>query len=208
MKKLKIVLGIINMARKPEDYARVVRFREILRAQGYFQFGVDSLLNNEQTKKIMKDKPLLSWKQFNEERLLAMGPGTLGYEFIQFLKKHNLQALDYTWDPKLTDEEYLIRRVVQTHDLWHVILGYSTSELDEIEINSFMLAQMFWPPAGFYLGGYILRQMFKQPLSVVDVVSVIARGWYRGKAAKPFFAVEWENQFERPVSEIRKELVV
>jgi len=208
MKTLTILIGLFRLARNPSDYVSVENFREILRRYNYFAICVQKVNELSETKAIMNAKPMLNWNSLNFETFEKLPPETLGYQFRKFLQKSHLQPLNYSRDTTLSDEEFLIRRVVQTHDIWHVVLGYETDELGEIGINSFALAQIGWPPAGFYIGGYTLKQMLKAPHKVSEVISVVAEGWRRGRAARPLFAVHWETQFQRPVAEIRKELGV
>lgn len=208
MKYFRILFGLIQMARKPSDYSRVERFREVLRRYGYFSPGLKKVNELSESRALMKAQPLINWNALEFKNFKNFPPETLGYQMATFLEKAQLSPLDYSRDSLLSDEEFLIRRVVQTHDIWHVVLGYPTDELGEIGINSFMLAQIGWPPAGFYLGGYLLRQMLKAPENVAHVVQVIAEGWKRGNSTKPLFSVYWETQLHRPLAEIRNELGV
>jgi ubiquinone biosynthesis protein Coq4 len=156
----------------------------------------------------MDDKPLLDWDAIGLDRLGALPEGSLGRAYVEFLRANRLGVLRYASDPNLTDEEFFLRRVVQTHDLWHVVLGFATDPVGELGINAFMLAQLAWAPAGFYIGGYLLRQMLSRPGDAIAIVRSVADGWTLGQSARPLFAVRWETQLERSLEELRRELGV
>lgn len=195
------------MAQKPADYNRVVKFREVLRRYKYFEPGVLKVNSEAATIGLMSKKPLLDWTAVGYPNFKNLPKESLGFQFAKYMEANQLSLLDYSKDADLNDEEYYIRRVVQTHDVWHVVLEYPTTEVGELGINSFMLAQIGWPPAGFYIGGYILRQMLKAPHTVPEVIASVSEGWRRGRLANSFFAVAWETQFNRPLIDIRRELL-
>jgi ubiquinone biosynthesis protein COQ4 len=195
----RILLGVLYLARKPTDYRRIEGFREILRRYGYFDAGVARVKLSERDRKILQEKPLIDWPNVDLDRLRRLPTETLGYQLMMFLERNGLDVLTYERDSTLNEVEFFIRRIVQTHDIWHVVLGYRTDVLSELELNSFMLAQIDWPPAGFYISAYLFRTMLTSPSEAKKVIHVVSRGWNRGLNLTSLFAVRWEDHLERPL---------
>ena len=49
--------------------------------------------------------------------------------------------------------------------------------------------------------------LFRQD-RISHLFKAVVEGWGRGQAAHPFFAVRWEEQWDRPLAEVRRELGV
>lgn len=151
-------------------------------------------------------------------------PGTLGAAYRHHMIENDLSP-DYFQTPLVPqgvkdadDFAYARLRFYQTHDVWHAVTGYPTSVLGEVGI------------VGFYLG-HFEAHMGDRAASAIGFSAILAStmllhaalfrqdrithfyralfdGWTRGRGSKPFFAVRWEEQWDRPLADIRHELGV
>jgi ubiquinone biosynthesis protein COQ4 len=156
--------------------------------------------------------------------LAVHAPGTLGAAYRHHMVENDLSpdyfekpsAIEGTKDAE--DFAYARLRFYQTHDIWHAVTGYPTSVLGEVAIVGFYLghfeAHMGDRAAsaiGFsaILAGTMLLHaaLFRQD-RITHFYRALFDGWTRGRAARPFFAVRWEEQWDRPLEEIRQELAV
>lgn len=157
-------------------------------------------------RKMFENKFCFDESNLNLSALKKLPAGTLGYEYTRFLENNKLDPVFYSPEEISTDEGYFIRRTLQTHDIWHVVLGINTDELDEMKLQLVMYAQLRWPNAVFFLAGYIFRLLFTSRKKVPELLDAITAGWILGRKLPPLFGEHWEAQWSRPLSEIRDEL--
>jgi ubiquinone biosynthesis protein COQ4 len=208
IKIIRILWRLVQMARHPTDFQRTMNFRDILREYGYFEPCVQRMQKDVATQAIMRDRPILNWTEAELSKMRQLPADTLGRQYIGLLDSAGLDALSYERELTVTDTEYFLRRVSQTHDLWHVVLGYDTSALGEFAVNAFMMSQMEWPSFAFYLGGSMFKAMFSNPSEVPSIIQAVSEGWVKGKALPPFFGVRWEELLDQPLEAVRRQLGV
>lgn len=204
--KLRILWAMIRLARSPTDYRNVEFFRIALADAGMFKKSVQYIERDPEVGKTMLARPQLPPDFPNLPYLRSLNQNTLGYQFALFVDKYQLDPQFFAEVETDSKEGYFQRRMLQIHDLHHVVLGQGTDALGELYLQGFFLAQDLWPPAPFFMGGYLVRQMFTDLSQVPAVMSVISEGWRLGKAARPLFAVDWEAQCERPLEDVRESL--
>jgi ubiquinone biosynthesis protein Coq4 len=141
-------------------------------------------------------------------RLLALLPeGSLGREYARLMIDHKL---DPNFFPKvdLTDEtHYVMLRLRQTHDLWHVITGFGVDVKGELGLQAFGLAQLHNPLSVALIAGGLLRGL-REPDGLDPNMGEVTRGWQMGRVAKQLFAQKWDKGWDKPVKIWREELQV
>lgn len=150
--------------------------------------------------------------------LEAYPKGSLGRVYHDHMIENDLRP-DYFEPIDASDDFAFSRlRMYQTHDLWHVVTGYPTSTLGELAIVGFYLGQYdrtmgdrAGPAATFSAilsGSLLLHAAMLRQDRITHFYRALNDGWARGREAEPFFAVRWEEMWERPIGEIRAELGV
>ncbi len=145
------------------------------------------------------------------QNLKECQPGSLGYTYyhqivdngleFEILKTHQLVQINGVTD-------YSGRRVLQTHDLWHVVTGYTTDGLDEIALQAFQLAQLGSPFSSNLLAMLMTRAALLNPQMIPYFMQAISEGWQHGRSSCPFLPIRWENFWNSPVEELRHKLQI
>jgi len=204
--KIQILWLMLRMALKPGDILLIEKIRKALSKAGMFKDSVQYIERDPEARKTLLERPLLPADWLDLAYLRSLNEDTFGHQFARFVDKHQLDP-HFSVDADMNSMEgYLHRRIPQIHDMLHVVLGQETDPLGELHLQAFLLAQVLWPMAPFLIGGWLLREMFRDLSQVPSVMSVISEGWRLGKIAKPLFAVTWETQWERPMDELRASL--
>jgi ubiquinone biosynthesis protein COQ4 len=134
--------------------------------------------------------------------LAALPEGTLGHAYATFLKGHGLTPEIFDGSPAGITEprrSYIVQRMRQTHDLWHVVTGCETDPASEVALQAFTFAQVRTPGNALLALFGALRIMRERPGVVRDAIAL-----YRaGKRANwlPVFA--WEDHWATPLAEVR-----
>jgi ubiquinone biosynthesis protein COQ4 len=139
------------------------------------------------------------------EALKLLPPGTLGREYAEFVTQNGFDPDFYRKMDAKDISSYLLLRLRQTHDIWHVITGFDVRVPDEIGLKAFELAQTRRPVAGVLVAGGFIKA-FLSSTDVNITLASIGRGYRMGLQARPLLAQKWEDQWEKPLQELRTEL--
>jgi len=104
--------------------------------------------------------------------------------------------------------DYLNARILQCHDLWHIVGGYQTTALHEVAISAFQLAQFGHHYSSMFLGMVLTRIAFEQPEGGAIILPTILTAWTHGRRTPPLLGVDWEAVWSRPLADVRKTLGV
>ncbi|HEY9906116.1 MAG TPA: Coq4 family protein [Thermosynechococcaceae cyanobacterium] len=139
--------------------------------------------------------------------LLQYPEGSLGYVYAHHMKQAGFQPFESAIAVD-SDTRYVENRWQQTHDIWHIITGFDVSEIGEIGLQAFYLAQFQLPLASLLIANALISVTLFQPSQLSPLLAAIAQGWQMGRIAKPLIAQRWEEAWEKPVAVWRAELNV
>ncbi len=134
--------------------------------------------------------------------LAALPVGTLGRAYADFLNSRGLTPDIFENPPdNISSPEmaYVIQRLRQTHDLWHVVTGYDTDPASEVALQAFTFGQLRAPSSGILaLLGTLRGSQLKR-----DLVVNVLRALRLGARAEKLAAFPWEDHWDKPLSEVR-----
>ena len=131
---------------------------------------------------------------------------TLGYQWADLLEKNHLQAKFFVNEDHDDDRTYLINRLHDTHDIWHIVLGFDTSEPGESGMNAFTYAQAYSPTTCLLMAAKLVRAIQMDEKQRRTMMANIARGYRLGLSLEPFLAVAWEEHWDQPVQLLRQQV--
>lgn len=152
-------------------------------------------------------------RRFTLEALARCPAGSLGGAF------HSL-IVDNGFDLEVLDREalgldelppplgYLNARILQCHDLWHIVGGYETTALHEVAISAFQLGQFGHHYSSMFLGMVLTRVAFERPEGGPLILDTILSAWAHGRRTPPLLGVNWPAVWNLPVAEVRAKLGV
>lgn len=163
----------------------------------------EGVFDTDEGRALMATRPHLADVDMDEMRALPLG--SLGRAWVDFLDNHNLsieltkQPTPYTEDP---DSAYVLHRIRQSHDLWHVLLGLGVRGHEEVLVHAFSLAQTGLPASiAIIFFGALKHMVGERRWSVLR--HDVRRAYERGRHAKPLLAVHWETHMHRGLDEVR-----
>lgn len=142
---------------------------------------------------------------YDIQKLNELPDGTLAKSYANHMISQNLQPNFYKNIPVVNDSTYIMMRMRETHDLWHILTGFNTTVPGELGLQAFMFAQLHTPFAPIVICGRSLVSVFKKPDEVVEVFENVSKGWQMGRKAKPIFGLDWEKNWAKPVNQLREE---
>ena len=91
------------------------------------------------------------------------------------------------------------------HDLFHVLTGFDTTPLGEVRVVSFTVAQTPAPYPAMIIASRPLQMVLYQPQLLPPVMDAITEGWALGRKARSLLDVHWEEYWESPLADLRRE---
>jgi ubiquinone biosynthesis protein Coq4 len=173
--------------------------------------GFDAMaLGNPSADEMLEDRYLSPTP--DADYLATLPDGSLGKEFERYLTNNGLDAnllresaFIQAHAERGEDVGYLAERGFQLHDLFHVLTGFDTTPLGEVRVVSFTVAQIPAPYPAMIIATRPLQMVLYKPELLPAVMDAITQGWALGRRAKPLMQVHWEDFWERPLAELRRE---
>ena len=210
MKKIwwtfKLIGYFIRISISPTDTTAALGMGECLYDLGFVKEMSASLVANKECAQVILERKLMN--RFDLLALQKLAPGTLGRCYADHMLSLGLNP-DF-FKPMLVtnDSSFSMLRLRQTHDLWHVLLGFDTSVPGEIGLQSFYFAQLRAPIAPFLVGGSLLGASFRRRETLLPIFESIIKGWHMGLKAKSIYPFDWEAHWETPLKDLRASLDV
>jgi ubiquinone biosynthesis protein COQ4 len=202
---LKIVSGFIAFVNNPNQTEAVFDIADGLRHTDLYQQYLEHAHSQPAVAQIIQERyfpPLPDMEKF-----LKYPQESLGYHYAAEMKRTGLQPDFYRKLDVKDDYSYIVMRLRQTHDIWHVITGFGTDFAGEIGLQAFTFAQTRSPLSVTLLAGTIVFAL-KSSISLNPLVEKMQKGWQMGESAKPFLAQKWEEGWEKPLSEWKADLKI
>ena len=99
---------------------------------------------------------------------------------------------------------YLNTRILQMHDVWHLVAGYETTASHEIAISAFQLAQFGHNYSAMFLAVVTTISCTLQPAGFGILMQLIAEAWRHGREAPAFMDIHWEAEWNNRIDAIRE----
>ncbi|GAA5826847.1 hypothetical protein JCM11251_002917 [Rhodosporidiobolus azoricus] len=158
---------------------------------------------------ILRERPRITEASIDVEKLGQLPDGTFGKAYFDWLKRNRVtpDTRDpVRYIPKPT-HAYIMQRYRESHDFYHVLLGFGVSLPAELVVKWFELANFGLPVA--FLSGLF------GPLRIDDG-GERSRLWKTygpwalraGGRAECLIGVYWEKEWETPIKELRERLGV
>lgn len=97
------------------------------------------------------------------------------------------------------------RRILQLHDIWHLVAGYGFTGAGEVAISGFQLAQFGQNYSTRFLAVVATMAAVQSPQFADLLLDVICDGWRHGRQTRELIAVPWHLRIVEPIASIRAE---
>ena len=167
----------------------------------------ERLLRREEGRRMLSERPSLQDKTLDLGALERLPEGTLGREFARYFRDNKISPFETTLEIK-TNVDFIGKRYRETHDLLHVLTGYGTDVVGEMELQAYALGNLGIHTARLILLVGTLGQLKERP-SGSELSLYLRRLWsayHRGRASQLFLDFWFEDHWETPVATLRARL--
>jgi ubiquinone biosynthesis protein Coq4 len=196
--------GFVSLMRDPAQTDSVFDVEDGLRHTKAAQLAVEYAKSKPGVTEIFAERYLASPPDI--AALQKLPEDSLGHAYATYLTESGFDPNFYRKVEIEDDITYMFMRLRQTHDIWHVVTGFDCDVNAELGLKAFEIAQVHRTLAAMLIAGGLLRTLLKTPEMLDGLLEQIAIGYRMGARAKPFLAQKWEEHWEKPLAEWRKEL--
>ena len=153
---------------------------------------------------LLAERPALHRGSVDLDLLRKLEGGTVGRAYAQYYADNEILPFESPYEVR-NDGDYLMKWYRETHDLHHIVTGYGTDPVGEMELQAFALGNLGFRHALFILAlTAVLR-----PLGIAPVWTYWSRlraAYRRGKRTRNLFSVRYERYFGETVETLRADL--
>ena len=159
---------------------------------------------SEAGRKLLRERPSIDSSAVDYAALQALPASTLGGAYARTLQREQLDPDLFQAPPGLPAElAYVAKRIRQSHDLWHVLTGLSTSIPHEIALQAFTEVQIDSNTSRLIVrvGQLYFGRRFPEVRALVKQ--------YRGLGQRAVYLLEvrWEDYWEHDLVDLRRRLL-
>jgi ubiquinone biosynthesis protein COQ4 len=193
-----------QLGKDPTQLERVFEIGEAVNAK-ILPRVIDAIKNDPEVKRLFDERPRIDTKHVDFDWLETLPDGTLGREYVRFMRANKIDP-DVFPKPNVSDERvaYMMTRIRQTHDLWHVLANYKPDLEGEIILQAFSFAQLR-SPLSFLL---VMMATLRHRGKISGFFGKIRDGYRRGKATRKLASFYWEDHWTESLVDLREKLGV
>jgi ubiquinone biosynthesis protein COQ4 len=196
--------AIVRVLGDSTKTSEILRVGE-LTGQPRFRRLLAELAGSPEGQRLLAERPELVSERVDHARLRRLPATSLGGAYVRHLDDNGLVADASFTATELVDDPdiaYLMRRVRQSHDVWHTLLGLGIAGHEEVLIHCFTYAQLRQPVSALIvLLGSMKHLVLERRWAALRHSTLEA---YRaGRAAAPLLTVFWEDLWEQPLERVR-----
>jgi ubiquinone biosynthesis protein Coq4 len=189
----------------PEETEQVLVFSNLANAGGRRDERLGFFYDDPRGARLFAEKRTIDSTTVDLDAFEQLPEGTLGHAYAKFMMAHDLTPNVFDGPPEDVRDEraaYVIQRMRQTHDLWHVVTHCETDPAGEIALQAFTFAQVKAPSSAILAAVGTLRSL-RHTREVLRDAHALYR---RGLAAQPLVLFPWEDYWATPLTEVRRML--
>jgi ubiquinone biosynthesis protein Coq4 len=188
----------------PEKTEQVLVF-SIYANAGSMPKRIHRFFASEQGQRLYGERRMIDSVSIDLGALATLPSDTLGYAYAHFLRSRGLTPAVFDKPPSEVSDprmQYVVQRLRQTHDLWHVVTGHDTDPASEVALQAFTFAQVRAPSSAILATVGTLRGLRQRPTLVRHVLGSL----WTGVRADRLPVFPWEDHWATPLRDVRRML--
>lgn len=204
--RFKVALRALRVLEKhPDDPVAASVFNAAIDGP-VFQAHAEALLKTPEGAALLKDRPTLQAGSVDLAALAQLPEGTVGRAFAQYFIDNKIQPFATPYEVR-NDLDYVVKWYRETHDLHHVLTGYATDSMGEMELQAFVWGNLGLRTSPFILLFAALLRPHNLP-AIWKYADRLRDAYARGKATKNLFSVRYERSMALTVEALRDALQI
>ena len=195
-------VALARVLANPEDTEQVLEFSSLANA-GSSRRRIDNFYDDPRGQRLYAEQRAIDSHTVDLEALAKLPAGTLGHAYATFMTSHGLTPNVFDGSPEEVRDPhaaYVVQRMRQTHDLWHVVTNAQTDPAGEIALQAFTYAQSGAPSSALLAAAGSLRSLRHTRAVLHDALAM----YKIGRDAERLSLFAWEDHWTTPLTEVRR----
>ncbi|MET0403608.1 MAG: Coq4 family protein [Cystobacter sp.] len=205
--RLRVAIRILKVIRGNEGNPAYGQTLNTSLNGGVYSSLSQKLKRSVEGHRLLSKRPSLEAKDLDLGALEALPEGTLGQTFARYFRDNKITPFETTLEIK-NDVDYLAKRYRETHDLLHLVTGYGTDVMGEMELQAYVLGNLgLWTPA-LILTFSSMAALKKNETGVTPAVYLrrLQAAYQRGRVSPVFLGFWFEDHWGTPLPSLREQL--
>jgi ubiquinone biosynthesis protein COQ4 len=203
--RMRLALRALHRLRKNPNDTRQVFVLSLAVSGSHLPVLLTKFLSSQSGVELLSRRAAIDSTSVDYDMLRALPADTLGGAYVRFLDDNGLDPDLFQAPPGLPPGvAYIVQRMRQTHDLWHVITGHDSDIPGELSVLAFTWGQTGSPSMRLLATAGAIRYS----LTFRGIIGRVFRNYLRGKHTPFLGNVAWETMWHLPVAEVRARLQV
>ncbi|KAK3394095.1 coenzyme Q biosynthesis protein Coq4-domain-containing protein [Podospora didyma] len=198
--------GLMSL-RDPRRADLIATFAEVT-ATPYFIYRLrDAMLASPTGRRILRDRPRITSTSLNLPYLRSLPGNTVGRTYVSWLDREGVSPDTRSAVRYIDDEEcaYVMQRYRECHDFYHALTGLPVVREGEVALKAFEFANTLLPMTGLSVFAAATLKKSERRRFVSTYLPWAVRN---GLRASEVINVYWEEELERDVEDLRRQLGV
>lgn len=202
--RLRVAIRALKVLEKqPDDGVAAPVFNASIDGEVFHRLCVE-LAQTEDGRALLEERPSLQGRNLDLPALERLPEGTLGRAFARYFEQNGIKPFESPYEVR-NDVDFLVKWYRETHDLHHVVTGYGTDALGEMELQAFMAGNLGLRTSLLILTfAAVLRPHGLPPIWRYS--GKLKAAYRRGRQTERMIRVRYERLFEAPVEAVREQL--
>jgi ubiquinone biosynthesis protein Coq4 len=135
------------------------------------------------------------------QELVQLPADTLGGAYARHMITNGFTADSFVDE----QDDPFEHRLAVAHDVQHILAGFDSSPIGEFGLAAFMLVQ-YRDLLNVFVLSWVPWSMLGNPLWISKLCAALYRGLVGGWRSRPLAAYAFEDNWQRPLKEVRREL--
>jgi ubiquinone biosynthesis protein COQ4 len=155
-------------------------------------------------RRLLAERPRLNTKTVSLGELAALPDQSLGRAYAAYFAQNEIIPFDPPQLPVSTAQDYVATRLRETHDVFHVVTGYGTDDIGELELQWFNFGNLGRGPLPILVivASFFMGRMTKYG-GLLAVCRRARAAYRRGRRSRTLASVVWEDYWHMPVRELQ-----
>lgn len=155
-------------------------------------------------RRLLAERPRLNARTVSLATMSALPEQSLGHAYAAYFAANAITPFDPPTLPVDKIEDYVATRLREVHDVFHVVTGYGTDDIGEVELQWFNCGNLGWGPLPLLVivASFFMGRMTKYG-GLWSVCKRARAAYRRGRRSRALASVLWEDYWRMPLREVQ-----
>lgn len=155
-------------------------------------------------RRLLTERPRLNARSTCLVTMAGHPERSLGHAYARYFDAKGISLFEPSLLSVETNHDYLATRLREVHDVLHVVTGYGTDDIGELELQWFNLGNIGWGPLPIivFVAFFVMGRMKKYG-GLWRVWKRAYAAYRRGRRSRNLVSIVWEDYWHMPVHDVR-----